>query len=504
MDPEVIWIGIDPILLIAGFDYQGFFGVDCFLKFNISPEETESSRANDNPTVGNSEEPEATFNGDIKDVGLKEEEEDTKKKRVNLTKEGRTAIAVSQLIQLELEEKESERKEKDVKDIKIEQDIKSEIDEDSNPRSRLKSKNGGIPSVCNDCGMIASSMAKLEEHVKDVHNTALLFPCDHCDKKFSRKYLLEHKRFVVEKELKVSCKLCGQQFARPRDLEPHMSKSHPDEITKTNQCGICLKVLRSSETLKYHERQNHREPEAQCKTCSKKFSTKKNFDLHMLQAFCDPAKRKREKQCDKCEMMFRRKHDLDCHMDSKHSDRVYPCKSEGCEKVVTSYRKLKYHMSEHHNEENIVCSFCHRKFAKVSSRDIHVESGTCKIRLEKKRELARNGEFTCVGWGDCEKKYTTKTHLDRHTMTHTNERPYQCDDCGMAFGQKGTLKEHVRTHTGEKPYQCPQCPNAYAQGGSFHAHLRSHNNEAKPAPDEPEVKTRPKVEICEKLPNIDV
>ena len=80
-------------------------------------------------------------------------------------------------------------------------------------------------------------------------------------------------------------------------------------------------------------------------------------------------------------------------------------------------------------------------------------------------------------------------------MTHTNERPHQCEDCGMAFTQKGSLKEHIRTHTGEKPYQCSECPNAYAQSGTFKAHMRSHQN------DETEVKTRgrprgrPRVEI---------
>ena len=41
MEPEVIWIGIDPNLLIEGFDYQGFFGADCFLKFNLDPEGTD-------------------------------------------------------------------------------------------------------------------------------------------------------------------------------------------------------------------------------------------------------------------------------------------------------------------------------------------------------------------------------------------------------------------------------------------------------------------------------
>ena len=453
MEPQIIWIGIDPNLLIEGFDYIGFFGADSFLKFNIVSDETDSKDI----------EPGNTYNNSTNHLSANKEGHET-------TFDG------------------------DNKVIKSEQNVRSELDQDLKPTSCLKSKNkqgGGIPSVCSECGLTASSMAKLKEHVRVVHNTDLLFPCDHCEKTFlSRKYLLEHKRYL---ELNVSCKICEKKFARNRDLEPHMNRVHPDELSKSHQCNICLKILRSSETLKYHERQNHREPEAQCNTCSKKFSTKKNFELHMLQAFCDPAKRKREKQCDKCEMMFRRKHDLDCHTDSKHSDKEYSCKSEGCQKVVTSYRKLKYHMTEHHNEENISCPFCHRKFAKVSSLDIHVESESCKIRQEKKREAARNGQFKCE-YEKCEKNYTTQTHLDRHIMTHTNMRPYGCDDCGMAFSQKGTLKEHVRVHTGEKPYQCSKCPNSYAQGGSFHAHMRSHN-EAKSAPDRPEVKTRPKVEI---------
>ena len=82
-------------------------------------------------------------------------------------------------------------------------------------------------------------------------------------------------------------------------------------------------------------------------------------------------------------------------------------------------------------------------------------------------------KFKCL-FEKCEKQYLTKPHLDRHTMTHTNERPYQCDNCGMAFHQKGSLKEHMRLHTGEKPYQCQVCPNAHAQGGTFKAHLKTH------------------------------
>ena len=159
MEPRVIWIKIDPSLLIqdTGFDCQAFFGVDSFLKFNLTPDETEKGPGNKNSDSKNH----PTLGRDGLDTTFKS-------------------------------------------DIKIEQNIRSEFDQGkSTSRLRQKSSNKqGTPYVCSECGFTVSAMAKLEEHIKVVHNTALRFPCDHCDKMFLRKSLLEHKRFIVDKNLK--------------------------------------------------------------------------------------------------------------------------------------------------------------------------------------------------------------------------------------------------------------------------------------------------------------
>ena len=54
MEPQIIWIGIDPNLLIEGFDYIGFFGADSFLKFNIVSDETDSKDIEPGNTYNNS------------------------------------------------------------------------------------------------------------------------------------------------------------------------------------------------------------------------------------------------------------------------------------------------------------------------------------------------------------------------------------------------------------------------------------------------------------------
>lgn len=72
----------------------------------------------------------------------------------------------------------------------------------------------------------------------------------------------------------------------------------------------------------------------------------------------------------------------------------------------------------------------------------------------------------------CNKVFSTKYLLDRHSKIHTGEKTYSCTLCPKTFNQKNALECHIRTHSGTRPYACPYCPNTFAQSGNLKSHIK--------------------------------
>ena len=77
----------------------------------------------------------------------------------------------------------------------------------------------------------------------------------------------------------------------------------------------------------------------------------------------------------------------------------------------------------------------------------------------------------------CEYKATTKQSMAGHRMTHTGERPYPCDLCEYKAKTKYNIAQHRLTHTGEKPFKCDVCDYASCRHGNLVKHKKTHSNE---------------------------
>ncbi|ORX96264.1 hypothetical protein K493DRAFT_314596, partial [Basidiobolus meristosporus CBS 931.73] len=90
-------------------------------------------------------------------------------------------------------------------------------------------------------------------------------------------------------------------------------------------------------------------------------------------------------------------------------------------------------------------------------------------------ELRSDDEGKSPGMFRCEHPHCGKTfgrlyNLKSHTRTHTDDRPFKCDQCEQAFSRNHDLKRHQKIHTGIKPFECTACGKKFSRMDALGRH----------------------------------
>ncbi|XP_030743479.1 histone-lysine N-methyltransferase MECOM isoform X8 [Echinops telfairi] len=137
-----------------------------------------------------------------------------------------------------------------------------------------------------------------------------------------------------------------------------------------------------------------------------------------------------------------------------HEERQYRC--EDCDQLFESKAELADH-------QKFPCSTPHSAFSMVEE--------DFQQKLENESDLREiHAIQECK---ECDQVFPDLQSLEKHMLSHTEEREYKCDQCPKAFNWKSNLIRHQMSHDSGKHYECENCAKVFTDPSNLQRHIRS-------------------------------
>jgi len=220
------------------------------------------------------------------------------------------------------------------------------------------------------------------------------------------------------------------------------------------QCTMCTATFCTQTFLKRHMTNIHAgQSDLRCTMCDTTFRTQRILVRHLEKFHTG----KKPYSCSFCDKKYRAKHCLKLH-ELRHKGELPQCRLCG-----GRFAALDEHMRTHFPTD-------HKHFCSVCKR------GFCSNKTLKSHMFTHSEEkpYACQ---DCGGRFRTLSHLKTHMATHTKEKNHVCDICGKKFLQSSGVSVHMRTHTGEKPHRCETCGKYFGTLSVLQTHQTTHSSE---------------------------
>ena len=291
-----------------------------------------------------------------------------------------------------------------------------------------------------------------------VQNISGSFTCTICSKTFGRKCnMLTHYRKIHFKRER-SCDICGKNLGK---VDDKTCLRHIEKCKKIiHKCSECKYTTLVAENLQTHMKV-HLGKGFVCEQCDAVFPTKPRYVAHMKIHDANRALI----MCDACGKHFKtadalRKHKVRFHLD----DPLHNCPD--CNYSAKLEHDLKKHIK-----------LVHQKL---------FQCDTCAFKTNRKDKFAEHQEnhapdrqFPCV-FNKCFHRAQSNADLVTHlTDVHHVRSKHQCPLCFRFFKKRTHLLRHLVSHTDEKPYYCQQCGLQFVSHSSYYRHRRKTGHDAK-------------------------
>ena len=308
---------------------------------------------------------------------------------------------------------------------------------------------------CELCSEKFVNLEDLKRHRLEHSKNGDVYKCQHCDKIYSRLYHLRrhigiaHPKFGLPKAILniAKCEDCGFEFTRRDHLRRHMLTKHGKVLeVSSRKSDEFIAEDAGSEDGEEEDIEEEEEGE--------EYDQEGEEHLEVAADVVEDLK------FENLEYL----NDVEYLVDVKDEQDVADIKDQNyapLENVKTEY-----------NEE----------IEWNSEEEQHVSMPKEQIKTKKS---SRNRENRCE---ICQKTFSRNTHLKRHIMTHTQEKPHKCGVCGKAFARLDHLNNHKIYHSAIRPFDCDICKKQFKRTEDLRRHRETRHRD--------KTLTEAKTEIC--------
>ncbi|XP_060699801.1 POZ-, AT hook-, and zinc finger-containing protein 1 isoform X1 [Hemiscyllium ocellatum] len=150
----------------------------------------------------------------------------------------------------------------------------------------------------------------------------------------------------------------------------------------------------------------------------------------------------------------------------------YPCSF--CGKVFKNANRLLLHEAQH-TGLSVELASGENQLPGLSDGLLASSSG---LDLPRKRGRMRKN----VACELCGKAFRDVYHLNRHKLSHSGEKPFECPICHQRFKRKDRMTYHIRSHDGAvgKPYICISCGKGFSRPDHLNGHIKQVHTAERP------------------------